>query len=102
MADQIEAARTEPSEIIRPTSPGARFAAGTVAGVIGGILMMGLLMAYANAKGGDLTTPLKEVGAFVYGVEALVMGSKAILAGALIIIGYFAYNGAHVLRFMVR
>ncbi len=25
-----------------------------------------------------------------------------ILAGALIIIGYFAYNGAHVLRFMVR
>jgi len=25
-----------------------------------------------------------------------------ILAGALIIIGYFAYNGAHVLRFLVR
>ena len=25
-----------------------------------------------------------------------------ILAGALIIIGYFAYSGAHVLRFLVR
>jgi len=24
------------------------------------------------------------------------------IAGALIIIGYFAYNGAHVLRFLVR
>src|SRR5258707_1116982 len=87
MADQTEAARTEPSEIIRPTSPGARFAAGTVAGVIGGVLMMGLLMAYANAQGGALTTPLKEVGAFVYGVEALVTGSRAIVAGAMIQIG---------------
>ena len=33
---------------------------------------------------------------FVRGYAAII------LAGALIIIGYFAYNGAHVLRFLVR
>jgi NADH-quinone oxidoreductase subunit L len=33
---------------------------------------------------------------FVRGYAAII------LAGALIIIGYFAYNGTHVLRFLVR
>src|SRR5437773_12250758 len=33
---------------------------------------------------------------FVRGYAAII------LAGALIIIGYFAYSGAHVLRFLVR
>jgi hypothetical protein len=102
MADQIEAARTEPSEIIRPTYPGARFAAGTVAGVIGGVLMMGLLMAYGNAKGGDLTAPVKEMGAFVYGIEALVLGSKAIMAGALIQIGVAILIGVFFAQFVSR
>jgi hypothetical protein len=33
---------------------------------------------------------------FVRGYAAII------LAGALIIIGYFAYSGAHVLRFLVK
>jgi hypothetical protein len=64
--------------------------------------MMGLLMAYANAKGGDLAAPVKEIGAFVYGIEALVMGSKAILAGALIQIGAAILIGIFFAQFVSR
>jgi len=67
---------------------GRRLVAGIADGVLSAILMMGFMMAYSNAKGAGLTTPLKDVGALVYGVEALVAGSMAMLAGAGIQLGF--------------
>jgi hypothetical protein len=88
MAEQADVARAEASGSARRTSPGARLAAGSVAGIIGGILMIGFMMGYAHVMGAGLTTPLKALGAFVYGVEALVVGPDAMLAGALIQLGF--------------
>ena len=73
---------------IRRASPGARFAAGILAGMIAGILVLGFMMAYANATGAGLTMPLKALGAFVFGVESLVAGPQAMLVGALIQLGF--------------
>ena len=67
---------------------GRRFAAGIVDGILSAILMMGFMMAYSNAIGEGLTMPLKALGALVYGVEALVAGSTAMLAGAGIQLGF--------------
>ena len=39
-------------------------------------------MAYSSVNGAGAMMPLKALGAFVYGVEALVVGSMAMLAGA--------------------
>ena len=64
--------------------------------------MIGLMMAYANAQGSGLTTPLKEIGAFAYGVEALVLGPKAILAGALIQLGAAILIGIFFAQFVSR
>jgi hypothetical protein len=69
-------------------SLGARLVAGVAAGIVGGILMIGFLMAYASLTGGGLTTLLKADGALVYGVEALVVGTVALLAGASIQLGF--------------
>ncbi len=102
MAEQIYAARAEPSETVSTTSPGARFAAGLIAGIVGGVLMIGFMMAYANARGAGLTTPLKEIGAFAYGVEALVLGPKAILAGVLIQLGAAIMIGIFFAQFVSR
>jgi len=61
-------------------------------GVIDGILVNG---------SGRVVTRL--AGVIRYLQLGFVRGYAAIiLAGALIIIGYFAYNGAHVLRFLMR
>jgi uncharacterized membrane protein YagU involved in acid resistance len=49
--------------------------------------MMGFLMAYSSVTGAGMTMPLKALGALVYGVEALVVGSMAMLAGAGIQLG---------------
>jgi len=84
------------------TSPGARFAAGVVSGLIGGILMIGLMIGYAQMTGAGLTTPLKALGAFVYGVEALVMGPEVILAGVLIQLGVAIVLGILFALFMSR
>jgi hypothetical protein len=67
---------------------GTRLVAGIAAGIIGGILMIGFLTAYASLTGAGLTTPLKAVGALVYGVEALVAGTVAVLTGASIQLGF--------------
>src|SRR5271155_1451966 len=67
---------------------GGRLLAGIADGILSAILMMGFMMAYSNAMGAGLTTPLKDVGALVYGVEALVVGSMAMLAGAGIQFGF--------------
>ena len=87
MAEQTYEARAEASGSVRRTSPGAKVAAGVVAGMIGGILMIGFMMGYAQVMGAGMMTPLKALGAFVYGVEALVVGSVGMLAGALIQLG---------------
>ena len=67
---------------------GRRFAAGIADGILSAILMMGFMMAYSNAIGEGVTMPLKALGALVYGVEALVAGSMAMLAGAGIQVGF--------------
>jgi hypothetical protein len=84
------------------TSPGARLAAGIVSGLIGGILMIGLMIGYAQMTGAGLTTPLKALGGFVYGLEALVVGPQAILAGALIQVGMAIVLGILFALFMSR
>ena len=67
---------------------GRRLAAGIVDGVLSAILMMGFMMAYSSVTGAGVTMPLKALGALVYGVEALVAGSIAMLAGAGIQLGF--------------
>src|SRR5579862_2476469 len=83
-------------------STGARFAAGIAAGIIGGLVMMGFLMVYANARGADLTTPLKDLAAFVYGVESLIEGPTAMVAGALIQLGFSIAIGIAFALFLSR
>jgi uncharacterized membrane protein YagU involved in acid resistance len=67
---------------------GSRLVAGIADGILSAILMMGFMMAYSNAIGEGVTMPLKALGALVYGVEALVAGSMAMLAGAGIQLGF--------------
>jgi uncharacterized membrane protein YagU involved in acid resistance len=95
-------ARAEASGFAGRTSSGARFAAGILAGTIGGILMIGFMMGYAHVMGAGLTTPLKALGAFVYGVEALVVGPDAMLAGALIQLGFSILLGILFVLFISR
>jgi hypothetical protein len=83
-----EATSLAASGTARGASAGARLAAGIAAGLIGGVLMLGFMIAYAGATGAGATTPLKALGAFVYGVEALVAGPAAVLVGALIQLGF--------------
>jgi uncharacterized membrane protein YagU involved in acid resistance len=67
---------------------GSRLVAGIADGILSAILMMGFMMAYSSATGAGVTMPLKALGALVYGVEALVAGSMAMLAGAGIQLGF--------------
>ncbi len=67
---------------------GRRLVAGIADGILSAILMMGFMMAYASVTGAGITMPLKALGALVYGVEALVAGSMAMLAGAGIQLGF--------------
>ncbi len=83
----MDGANVEMSGPPRRTSVLAKFEAGIIAGIIGGILMTGFMMGYADVTGAGLTTPLKALGAFVYGIEAFVVGPEAMLIGAAIQIG---------------
>ena len=85
MAEQSYAASVDSADRV---SWGRRFAAGTADGILSAILMMGFMMAYSSATGAGVTMPLKALGALVYGVEALVAGSMAMLAGAGIQLGF--------------
>jgi len=67
---------------------GSKLVAGIIDGILSAILMMGFMMAYSSATGAGVTMPLKALGALVYGVEALVAGSMAMLAGAGIQLGF--------------
>ena len=79
--------------IIHPIQAGSReglwklFDVGVIDGIVNGL---GRLVTRVGA-----VIRYMQIG-FVRGYAAII------LAGALIIIGYFAYNGAHVLRFLVR
>jgi NADH-quinone oxidoreductase subunit L len=79
--------------IIKPIEVGSREGLWKVidVGVIDGIIhtVGGTVVRLGNA------IRYMQIG-FVRGYAAII------LAGALIIIGYFAYSGAHVLRFLVR
>jgi uncharacterized membrane protein YagU involved in acid resistance len=86
-----EQSRTETVDASAPAdrvSWGRRLIAGIFDGILSAILMMGFMMAYSNATGEGVTMPLKALGALVYGVEALVAGSMAMLAGAGIQLGF--------------
>ena len=85
MAEQTYSERVDPPDRV---SWGSRLLAGIVDGILSAILMMGFMMAYSNAIGEGVTMPLKALGALVYGVEALVAGSTAMLAGAGIQLGF--------------
>jgi uncharacterized membrane protein YagU involved in acid resistance len=60
------------------------------------------MMAYSSATGAGATMPLKELGALVYGVEALVAGSMAMLAGASIQLGFSIVLGMLFALFISR
>jgi uncharacterized membrane protein YagU involved in acid resistance len=90
MAEQTNMERVEPADRV---SWGKRFEAGIADGILSAILMMGFLMAYSSETGAGTTMPLKALGALVYGVEALVTGSMAILAGAGIQLGFSVVLG---------
>ena len=85
MAEQTNTASVDPADRV---SWGSRFAAGIADGILSAILMMGFMMAYSSATGAGVTMPLKALGALVYGVEALVTGSMAMMAGAGIQLGF--------------
>ena len=85
MAEQTNSASVDPADRV---SWGSRFAAGIADGILSAILMMGFMMAYSSATGAGVTMPLKALGALVYGVEALVTGSMAMMAGAGIQLGF--------------
>src|SRR6266436_273775 len=85
MAEQTNTASVDASDRV---SWSRRLAAGIVDGTLSAVLMMGFLMAYASETGAGTTMPLKALGALVYGVEALVAGSMAMLAGAGIQLGF--------------
>jgi uncharacterized membrane protein YagU involved in acid resistance len=88
MAEQSDAASIDASASADRVSWSMRFAAGIAAGIVGAILMMGFMMTYSSITGAGVTMPLKALGALVYGVEALVAGSMAMLAGASIQLGF--------------
>jgi hypothetical protein len=65
-----------------------KLAAGSIAGILAAILMMGSLMAYSGTIEAGVWMPLKTLAGLVYGVEALVAGSVAIITGAGIQLGF--------------
>jgi uncharacterized membrane protein YagU involved in acid resistance len=92
MVEPANTANTEAGSEYR-ASMGARLEAGIASGIVGGILTMGFMMTYADVTGAGLSMPLKALGAFVYGVEALVAGPAAMLVGALIEFGFLIVLG---------
>jgi len=88
MAKQSDTASVDASASADRVTWGRRLAAGIADGILSAILMMGFMMAYSSVTGAGVTMPLKTLGALVYGVEALVVGSMAMLAGAGIQLGF--------------
>ena len=88
MTEPSDTASVDASASADRVSWGRRLAAGIADGILSAILMMGFMMAYSSVTGAGVTMPLKALGALVYGVEALVAGSIAMLAGAGIQLGF--------------
>lgn len=88
MVERLDAADLHPSGSGYRASAGARVALGIAAGIVGGIFMMEFMMIYASVTGAGATLPLRALGAFVYGVEALVAGPSAMFLRALIQLGF--------------
>jgi xanthosine utilization system XapX-like protein len=78
----------EPTATAPPIPWSKRFEAGIVAGVVAAILMMGFLTAYSGEVGIGAWIPLQTLSGLVYGVQALLMGSVAMLTGAAITLGF--------------
>jgi hypothetical protein len=87
MAEQSDTQSVDASAAADRVSWSRRLAAGIADGILSAILMMGFMMAYSSVTGAGVTMPLKALGALVYGVEALVAGWMAMLAGAGIQLG---------------
>jgi hypothetical protein len=102
MAERSDGANVDAGGSADSVSWGRRLAAGIAAGILGAILMMGFMTAYSSFTGAGMTMPLKELGAFVYGVEALVAGSVAMLAGAGIELGFSIALGILFALFISR
>lgn len=102
MAEQSDAASVDASAAKDRTSWGMRLAGGIAAGILGAILMMGFMMTYSSVAGAGATMPLKALGALVYGVEALVAGSMAMLTGAGIQLGFSIVLGIFFALFTSR
>ena len=98
MTEQSDAASVDADRV----SWGRRLAAGVADGILSALLMMGFMMAYSSVTGAGMTMPLKALGALVYGVEALVAGSMAMLAGAGIQLGFSIVLGILFALFMSR
>ena len=88
MVEQTHATSLYASAPAVRVSWGVRFTAGVAAGIVAAVLMMGFMMIYSSVIGAGLTMPLRALGAFVYGVEALVAGWVAMLVGAVIQLGF--------------
>src|SRR6266851_5697930 len=102
MVEGSDAANLQANGAVYRASPGARFAAGIAAGMVGGILMMGFMMTYASVTGAGVTMPLKALGALVYGVESLIAGPTAMVVGALIQLGFSIVLGILFALFVSR
>src|SRR5258708_1513186 len=102
MATQAEAAEMGSSRPVYRTPASARIVAGIAAGTLGGILMIGCMMIYASVTDAGATTPLKALGALVYGVEAFVAGPTAMLVGVLIQLAISIVIGILFALFMSR
>jgi uncharacterized membrane protein YagU involved in acid resistance len=102
MAEQSDAASVDASASVDRISWSKRFVAGIAAGMLGAILMMAFMMTYSSATGAGVTMPLKALGAFVYGVEALVAGSTAMVAGAGLQLGFSIVLGTLFALFTSR
>ena len=98
MAEHSDAERIDADRV----SWGGRIAAGITDGILSAILMMGFMMAYSSVTGAGVTMPLKALGALVYGVEALVAGSMAMLAGAGLQLGFSTVLGVLFALFTSR
>jgi uncharacterized membrane protein YagU involved in acid resistance len=88
MPEQSDAERVDARASADRVSWSSRLAAGIADGILSAILMMGFMMVYSSVTGAGVTMPLKALAALVYGVEALVAGSVAMLAGAGIQLGF--------------
>ena len=72
---------------------GGKIAAGIFAGILAAVLMIAVMMVGSGAVGMGATMPLKALAAFVFGVEALIEGSRAVAAGVGLQLAFSVFLG---------